>query len=90
MTNPDPHPATRFQKGHKKVGGRQPGRRNNLTTDLKEALIEAATRVGFVREVPVLDADGNPTGRMKPEWDGDGRLAGYLVALSDQAFIRSC
>jgi hypothetical protein len=45
---------------------------------LKDALIEAATRVGFVREVPVLDADGKPTGRTKPEWDGDGGLTGYL------------
>ena len=54
------------------------GRRNILTNDLKEALLEAATRVGFVREVDVLDANGKPTGRKKPEWDGDGGLAGYL------------
>ena len=77
MPNEKP-PVGGFKKGHKKLGGRPPGRRNILTNDLKEALLEAATRVGFVREVPVLDADGEPTGRTKPEWDGDGGLAGYL------------
>jgi hypothetical protein len=77
MPNEKP-PVNAFKKGHKKVGGRPPGRRNILTNDLKEALLEAATRVGFVREVDVLDADGKPTGRKVPEWDGDGGLAGYL------------
>ena len=77
MPNENP-PVNAFKKGHKKVGGRKPGARNNLTTDLKDALLEAATRVGFVREVDVLDANGKPTGRKKPEWDGDGGLAGYL------------
>jgi hypothetical protein len=78
MSNPDPHPAARFQKGHKKVAGRKPGGRNNLTMDLKEALLAAATRVGFIREADVLDNDGKPTGKTKPVWDGDGGLAGYL------------
>ena len=77
MPNENP-PVNAFKKGHKKVGGRKPGARNNLTTDLKDALLEAATRVGFVREVDVLDANGKPTDRKKPEWDGDGGLAGYL------------
>ena len=77
MPNENP-PVNAFKKGHKKVGGRKPGARNNLTTDLKDALLEAATRVGFVREVDVLDANGKPTGRKKPEWVGDGGLAGYL------------
>ena len=57
MPNENP-PVNAFKKGHKKVGGRPPGRRNILTNDLKEALLEAATRVGFVREyalgIPVL------------------------------------
>ena len=52
MPNENP-PVNAFKKGHKKVGGRPPGRRNILTNDLKEALLEAATRVGFVREVDV-------------------------------------
>ena len=77
MPNENP-PVNAFKKGHKKMGGRPPWRRNILTNDLKEALLEAATRVGFVREVDVLDADGKPTGRKVPEWDGDGGLAGYL------------
>ena len=33
-------PVNAFKKGHKKVGGRPPGRRNILTNDLKEAPIE--------------------------------------------------
>jgi hypothetical protein len=41
-------------------------------------VLAAATGVGFIREVKVLDANGLPTGQMKPEWDGDGGLAGYL------------
>ena len=77
MPNENP-PVNAFKKGHKKLGGRPPGRRNVLTNDLKEALLEAATRVGFVREVDILDANGKPTGKKKPEWDGDGGLAGYL------------
>ena len=81
MPNENP-PVNAFKKGHKKLGGRPPGRRNILTNDLKEALLEAATRVGFVREVDVLDKDGKPTGKTKPEWDGDGGLAGYLESAA--------
>jgi hypothetical protein len=81
MPNEKP-PVGGFKKGHKKLGGRPPGRRNILTNDLKEALLEAATRVGFVREVPVLDADGEPTGRTKPEWDGEVALAMAARAFS--------
>ena len=43
MPNEKP-PVNAFKKGHKKVGGRPHGRRNILTNDLKEALLEAATR----------------------------------------------
>jgi hypothetical protein len=35
--------------------------------DLKEALLAAATRVGFIREVKVLDENGLPIGQTKPE-----------------------
>jgi hypothetical protein len=55
-----------------------PSRRGPFTSPGILSLLEAATRVGFVREVDVLDADGKPTGRKVPEWDGDGGLAGYL------------
>ena len=37
-------PVNAFKKGHKKVGGRPPGRRNILTNDLKEALLKFLSR----------------------------------------------
>jgi hypothetical protein len=49
-----------------------------LTQDLKEALLAAATRVGFIHEDDVLDESGNPTGKTELRWDGDGGLEGYL------------
>ncbi len=35
-----------FQKGHAKLGGRQPGTPNVMTKELKVAVIEAASRLG--------------------------------------------
>jgi hypothetical protein len=49
-----------------------------LTQDLKEALLAAATRVGFIHEDDVLDENGKPTGKTELRWDGDGGLEGYL------------
>ena len=70
----------RLQKGQKKIEGtgRKPGQRNRLTTDMKEALLAAATNVGFVREEDLLDKDGKSTGKTELKWDGDGGLEGYL------------
>ena len=93
MTNPNP--ASSFKKGQKKVegSGRKPGQRNIVTKDMKEALLEAASRVGFIREED-LDADGKPTGKAKansvwnpmgeskPIWSGEDGLVGYLTWAS--------
>ena len=74
-------PTNGFKKGHKKIegSGRQPGQPNRLTQDMKEALLAAATRVGFIHEDDILDKDGKPTGRTKKRWNGEGGLEGYLV-----------
>ena len=45
---------------------------------VKEALLAAATRVGFIRENDILDKDGKSTGKTELKWDGDGGLEGYL------------
>ena len=45
---------------------------------MKEALLAAATNVGFVREEDLLDKDGKSTGKTELKWDGDGGLEGYL------------
>jgi hypothetical protein len=73
-------PTNGFKKGHKKIegSGRQPGQPNRLTQDMKEALLAAATRVGFIHEDDILDKDGKPTGRTKKRWNGEGGLEGYL------------
>jgi hypothetical protein len=42
MPNEKP-PVGGFKKGHKKVGGRPPGRRNILTNDLKEATLPSVS-----------------------------------------------
>jgi hypothetical protein len=73
-----PPPTNGFKKGQKKVGGRQLGRSNRLTQDMKEALLGAATAVGFIHEDDVLDENGKPTGATKMSWNGDGGLQGYL------------
>ena len=39
-------PRTVFKKGHKKVGGRKKGTPNHITTDLKQAIINALDRLG--------------------------------------------
>jgi hypothetical protein len=74
-------PTNGFKKGHKKIegSGRQPGQPNRLTQDMKEALLAAATCVGFIHEDDILDKDGKPTGRTKKRWNGEGGLEGYLV-----------
>ena len=48
-------PVNGFKKGQRKPegSGRKAGRRNFVTQDMKEALLAAATSVGFIREKDV-------------------------------------
>jgi hypothetical protein len=51
---------------------------NKFTRELKEALLRAAEEVGEVEEVPILDKDGKPTGKMRYRATGKNGLVGYL------------
>lgn len=66
MANPNPSPQSRFQKGHK-LRGRKPGQPNLKWRDIKTIIRMAAEEVGYIRRVPVLDAEGKP---VEPKvWD---------------------
>jgi hypothetical protein len=67
------------KKGHQKFGGRKSGQQNYTTEDLKQALLNAAMRVGFIHKDDVRDKDGKPTGRTRKTWKGEDGLEGYLV-----------
>ena len=75
MPNYDP---VQFPKKPKSRRGRPPGSQNVNTQMLKDALLLAAEQVGEIRKVPVLDADGNPTGEFEFEYSGVDGLLGYL------------
>jgi hypothetical protein len=77
----NPHPVSKFQKGHNRVGGRKPGQPNFMTRDIKTIIRKAAEEVGFIRRVPVLDAEGKPTGRMETRY-GEGGELGYILGIS--------
>ena len=76
----NPHPVSKFQKGHK-LAGRKPGQPNLVSRDLKTLIREAAAEAGFVERVPVCDAEGRPTGRTELKFGKDGE-AGYLKWLA--------
>jgi hypothetical protein len=80
MANPNPNPQSRFQKGHR-LNGRKPGQPNLVSRDIKSLLREAAANTGFMERVPVLDAEGKPTGRTEIKWGKGGEL-GYLEWLA--------
>ena len=77
-------PTNGFKKGHKKIegSGRKPGQQNRTTEDLKQALLNAATSVGFIHEDDILDKDGKPTGRTRKTWKGEDGLEGYLISAA--------
>ena len=51
------------------------------TRDLRTLVREAAEAIGFIERVPVLDAEGKPTGRTELRYGKDGE-AGYLRWLA--------
>ena len=75
--------ATSFKKGHARVpgAGRQPGTPNRTTQQLKDAILEAADRLGYIREEPKLDDKGKPTGEIELVHDGKDATVGYLMWL---------
>jgi hypothetical protein len=57
------------------------GRSFSATKDIRHLVREAA-EMGFIQRVPVLDADGKPTGRLTTKYGTDGEL-GYLKWLAE-------
>jgi hypothetical protein len=74
MARGNPNPVTKFKKGHKKVdgSGRQPGQPNYLTADVRKLIRQAAEETGFITTVPVLDAEGKPTGQFEEKMIEEG------------------
>ena len=75
--------ATSFKKGHVRIpgAGRKPGTPNRTTQQLKDAILEAADRLGYIREEPKLDDKGKPTGEIELVHDGKDATVGYLMWL---------
>jgi hypothetical protein len=68
----------RFKKGDGRKKGRPPGAPNINTMLLKDALLIAATELGEIKHIKVLDADGQPTGEIEYQYTGHEGLVGYL------------
>ena len=84
MGKGNPNPTPRFQKGDKKPegSGRKAGQINQITRDIKTIIRRAAEEVGFIRRVPVLDAEGKPTDQMETRY-GEGGELGYMKWLAE-------
>jgi hypothetical protein len=83
MANPNPNPKNRFKKGHVGVAGpgRPAGAINVISRDIK-TISKAAEEVGYIRRVPVLDAEGKPTGQTEIKY-GEGGELGYMKWLAE-------
>ena len=83
MVNRNPNPAARFKKGESRSAGagRKAGVPNKTTQDLKEAILNSAEQLGYLKEVPILNAAGMPSGRFDLVHSGEGGITGYLVWL---------
>jgi hypothetical protein len=84
MANSNPNPKNRFKKGHAPMagGGRPAGAINVISRDIKTIIRKAAEEVGFIRRVPVLDAEGKPTGQTEIKY-GEGGELGYMKWLAE-------
>jgi hypothetical protein len=74
----NPNPTNKFQKGNREAA-KKLGQPNLVSRDLKTLIREAAAEAGFVERVPVLDAEGRPTGRTELATSLAGRLTCYAV-----------
>jgi hypothetical protein len=83
-TMANPNPKNKFQKGHGRVvgAGRPAGATNVLSRDIKTIIRKAAEEVGFIRRVPVFDAEGKPTGQTEIKY-GEGGELGYMKWLAE-------
>ena len=53
-------------------GGRLPGQPNLMTRDVRQLIRQAAEETGFITTVPVLDAEGKPTGQLEEKMIEEG------------------
>lgn len=81
MVNPNPSPLTRFQKGQPRPpgAGRKPGQVGLRAQIINEAAVEAAERLGFIREVETVGADGKP--KVQLQYEGEDGMVGYMMWL---------
>jgi hypothetical protein len=68
----------KFKKGNKRGAGRPPGATNKTTQILKDALLNAASELGFLEEIMLIDDDGKETGIIKLKKTGVDGMQGYL------------
>jgi hypothetical protein len=61
------NPANKFKKGQPRPSGagRKPGQPNELTTEVRALIRQAAEETGYIASVPVLDDEGDPTGEFE-------------------------
>lgn len=68
------------KKGERR-GGRQTGTLNTVTSDLKDDLLTAAEELGFPKVMPILDANGEPTGETELIATAEQGRVGFLKWL---------
>ena len=66
------------KKGERR-GGRQTGTLNTVTSDLKDDLLTAAEELGFPKVMPILDANGEPTGETELIATAEQGRVGFLT-----------
>ena len=81
MVNPNPSPLTRFQNGQPRPlgAGRKPGQVGLRAQIINEAAKEAAERLGFIREVETVGADGKS--KVQLHYEGEDGIVGYMMWL---------
>lgn len=81
MVNPNPSPLTRFQNGQPRPlgAGRKPGQVGLSAQITNEAAKEAAERLGFIREVETVGADGKS--KVQLHYEGEDGIVGYMMWL---------
>jgi hypothetical protein len=72
LRNPNSAPthSRGFQQGHPKVGGRRPGSKNKVGTDLRQTILDGIAEVGFAG----VDENGKPVA-------GEGGVKGFIKWL---------
>ena len=65
---------------YRRCGG-SPAPKRRRQRRRRQPPLESANQLGYLKEVPVVDKEGKPTGRVDLLHDGEGGMTGYLVWL---------